>query len=63
MVKRRGTIVPLAGMILCHPDEVILFANTTQSMASATSQAPSSIVDRNINAQWLHLHARKKTRR
>ena len=33
-------VVPLVGMILCHPDEVILFANTAQSMASAASQAP-----------------------
>lgn len=37
-------------MTLCHPDEVILFANTAQSMASAASQAPSSIIDRNIKA-------------
>jgi hypothetical protein len=35
---------PLTGMIWYHPDEEILFADTTQSKASVTSQAPSSIV-------------------
>jgi hypothetical protein len=40
-------------MILCHPDEAILFANTARSMASAASQAPYSYKkeERDINAE------------